>query len=140
MIWGGFKRIGDSDGDFWYKINDEKVHVICCRSDVSNFARKQQKDYAGHVVRMTNDLWETTMFNDEKYHRIGRKARSILEQVLKFSNSTIDNFINNSMKCWPENSTLYIYIYIYIYIYLCMASVFNVWKSQPTKWARMLFM
>ena len=101
MIWGGFKRIGDSDGDFWYKINDEKVHVICCRSDVSNFARKQQKDYAGHVVRMTNDLWETTMFNDEKYHRIGRKARSI-----------------------P----------------LCMASVFNVWKSQPTKWARMLLM
>ena len=115
-MWGGFKRIGDSDGDFWYKINDEKVHAICCRSDVSNFIQKQQKDYAGHVLRISNHLWETTMFNDdEKYHRIGRKAPSILEQALKFSNSTIDNFINNSMKRWPENFTIFIYIYIYIY-------------------------
>ena len=46
---GGFKCIGDNDGDFWYNLNIEKVHTICCASNVSNFIRKQQKDYAGNV-------------------------------------------------------------------------------------------
>ena len=38
------------------------------------------------------------MFNDDKYHRIGRVTPFLLEEVLKFNNSTIDNFINNSLK------------------------------------------
>ena len=29
MIRGRFKRIGDNDGDFQYKLNNEKVHAIC---------------------------------------------------------------------------------------------------------------
>ena len=37
------------------------------------------------------------MFNGYKYLRIGRVTPSLLEQLLKF-NSTIDNFINNSVK------------------------------------------
>ena len=45
----GFKCIVDNDGDFWYNLNNEKVHTICCASNVSNFIRKQQKDYAGNV-------------------------------------------------------------------------------------------
>ena len=49
---GGFKRIGDIDGNFRYKFSNEKVYAICSISDVSNFTRKQQKEYAGHVVRM----------------------------------------------------------------------------------------
>ena len=46
------------------------------------------------------------MFNDNKYHRIGRVTPSLLEQVLKFNNSNIDNSINNSMKHCLENSNL----------------------------------
>ena len=52
LIEGRFKHIGNNDRDFQYKLNNEKVHVICCTSDVSSFIRKQQKDYASHVVRM----------------------------------------------------------------------------------------
>ena len=58
MIRGGFKRIGDNDGDFQYKLNNEKVHSICCTSDVSNFIRKQQNDSAGHVIRMPIERYE----------------------------------------------------------------------------------
>ena len=38
------------------------------------------------------------MFNDDQYHRVGRVTPSLLEQVVRNNNSTIDNFINNSMK------------------------------------------
>ena len=73
MIRGGFKRIGDNDGDFRQKLNNKKVHAICCTSNVSNFIQKQQNDYAGHVVRMPIECCEKQlMFNDGKYYRIGR--------------------------------------------------------------------
>ena len=44
--------IGDNDGDFRYKLNNEKAHAICCTSDVSNFIQKQQEDYAGRIITM----------------------------------------------------------------------------------------
>ena len=73
--------------------------MIRCTSDVNNFIRKQQNDYAGHLGRMTIERCEKQlMFNDDKYHWIGRVTPSLLELVLKFNNSTIDTFINNSMK------------------------------------------
>ena len=104
MIRGGFKRIGDNDGDFWYNLNNEKVHAICCTFEVSNFIRKQPKDYAGHVMRMPIERCEKQLvFNDDKYHRIGRVTLCFIEQVLKFNNHTIGNFINNSLKLWLEN-------------------------------------
>ena len=106
MIRGGFKRI-NNDGDFRYNLNNEKVDAVCCISDVSNFIRKQQKDYAGHVVRMPIERCEKQLiFSDDKYHKTGRVTFSLLEQVLKFNNSTIDNFMNSSMKSLHENLTL----------------------------------
>ena len=82
MIRGGFKRTGDNDGDFRYKLNNEIVHGICCASDVSNFTRKQQKYYAGHVVRMPIERCEKQLlFNDDKYYRTGSVTPSLLEQV-----------------------------------------------------------
>ena len=99
MIRGGFKRIGDNDGDFRHMLNNEKVHAMCCTSNVSNFIRKQQKDDAGHVVRMPIERCEKQlMFNDDKHQRIGRVTLSLLEQELKSNNSTMDKFINNSLK------------------------------------------
>ena len=51
MIRGGFKSIEDNDEYFRYKLNNLKIHAICCTSDVSNFIWKQQKNYGGHLVR-----------------------------------------------------------------------------------------
>ena len=51
------------------------------------------------MVRMPIERCEKQLtFNDAKYHRIAIVTPSLLEQVLKFSNATIDNFINNSLK------------------------------------------
>ena len=96
MVRGGFKHIGENDGDFWYKLNNEKGHVICCTSDVSNFIRKQQKDYAGHVIRMATECCEKQHWCLMMISRIGKVTPFLLEQVMKFNNSTIGNFINNS--------------------------------------------
>ena len=73
MIRGGFKSIGDNDEYFRYKLNNLKIHAICCTSDVSNFIRKQQKNYAGHLVRRHIECCEKQlMFKGKKYHRTGR--------------------------------------------------------------------
>ena len=77
MIKGGILEIticiGDNDVDFRYKLNNEKVHVISCTSDVSNFIQKQQNNYAGHVVRMPIERCEEQLtFHDDKCHRIRR--------------------------------------------------------------------
>ena len=99
MIRGGFKPIRDNDGSVHNKLNNETVHVMVCTSDVNNFIRKQQKHYAGHVGRLPIEHCDKQLtFNDDKYHTIGRVTPSLLEEVLKFNNSTINIFINNSMK------------------------------------------
>ena len=67
--------------------------------DVSTFIRKQQKNYAGHVVRMPVDRGiKQLMFNSDKYHRFGRTTPSLLEQVLSDNNLTVQRFINLSSK------------------------------------------
>ena len=100
MIRGGFKRMGgENDGDFRYKLTNDKMHKICGTSDVSEFIKNQQKSYASHVVRMPVDRSsKQLMFNNDKYHRVGRPVPSLLEQVLINNNSSMDMFINNSMK------------------------------------------
>ena len=98
MIRGGFKRIDYDDGDFRYKITNDKLHEICKTSDVSNFIRLQQKRYAGHVIRMPIERNAKQLMFDDEYHRVGRATPSLLEQVAKFANTTIDSFINFSLK------------------------------------------
>ena len=67
MVRGGFKRIGDNDDDFHYKLSNDKIHSICCTSDVSNFVREQQRNYASHVVRMPIERCaKQLMFNDDQ--------------------------------------------------------------------------
>ena len=99
MVRGGFKRCGNDDSDFRYKLSNDKIHNICGTSNVSNFIKNQQKSYASHVVRMPKERsTKQLMFNDDKYHRVGRAIPSLLEQVLKNDESSMDMFINNSMK------------------------------------------
>jgi len=99
MFKGGFKRCDANEGDFRYKIDNEKLHAICRTSDVSNFVRDQQKSYAGHVIRMPVERCvKQLMFNDDKYRKVGRPTPTLLEQVLKDNNCSIDVFVNSCMK------------------------------------------
>jgi len=38
------------------------------------------------------------MFNDDKYRKVGRPTPTLLEQVLKDNNCSIDVFVNSCMK------------------------------------------
>ena len=80
-------------------MSNVKIQSICGTSDVSCFIRKQQKNFAAHVVRMEMDRsTKKLMFNDDTNHRTGRLTPTLIEQVLKNENSTLDNFINRSLK------------------------------------------
>ena len=54
MVRRRFNRV-DTDADFRFKIDNEKLHHICHTEDVNLFIRKQQKNYVGHVVWMPVD-------------------------------------------------------------------------------------
>ena len=89
MIKGGYKRV-EGDGEFRYKLNNKKVHSIRVTSDVSIFIRLQQKNYAAHVIRMDMERCiKQLMFNDDKYHKVGRTTPSLLDQVLRNENYTM---------------------------------------------------
>ena len=53
-VHGGFKRCNDDisgyANDFKMKISN-KLHDICATSDVSLFIKKQQENYAGHLIQ-----------------------------------------------------------------------------------------
>ena len=77
MIRGGFKSIEDNDEYFRYKLNNQKIYTVCCTSHLSNFIQKQQKNYAGHLVKRHIECCEKQpKFKDNKYHRTGRVAPS----------------------------------------------------------------
>ena len=65
MVRRRFNRV-DTDGDFRFKIDNEKLHHICHTEDVNLFIQKQQKNYVGHVVWMPVDRGiKQLMFNSD---------------------------------------------------------------------------
>ena len=55
MVRGGFKRCNDDisgdANDFQMKISINKLHEIWATSDESLFIKKQQENYAAHLIR-----------------------------------------------------------------------------------------
>ena len=98
MIRGGFKRKGDSDTDFSFKTNNNKLHQLCGTSDVNQFIKEQQCNYAGHIVRTSSDrATKKLMFNSDRYKKAGRTTPTLLEQAARNRNCTIDGFCNYAM-------------------------------------------
>ena len=98
MVRGGFRRCGDCDNEFKFKLTKEKIHSICATSDVSKFIKIQQSNYAGHLIRTTADRsTKKLLFNDDKYTKTGRVVPNLLEQVVQNTNTTIETFCNNAI-------------------------------------------
>ena len=99
MIRGGFKRIDRGEMDFRYKVSNVKLHTICKTNDVSTYVKEQQFKYASHVVRMSLKRGtKQLMFNNDKYTKVGRHALTLLEQVVKDRNTTLNAFCSNAME------------------------------------------
>ena len=98
MVRGGFKCIDEAGNDFRLRINNARLHEICHTSDVSNFVRSQQYNYAAHVTRMA--MTRTTkllMFNDDHYTKKGRPVKTLMNQVVEQNNITLDRFCSLAM-------------------------------------------
>ena len=106
MVRGGFRFIDEVNGDYGYVINNARLHEICGTSDVSLFIKSQQRNYAMHVVRM--DITRSVkllMFNDDKYVKRGRPAKSLLDQVVENENISIDQFCTLALSKKSGRST-----------------------------------
>ena len=98
MIRGGFKRVDEEENQFKFKITNEKLHNICGTYDVSYFIRRQQSNYASHLIRTSMERsTKKLLFNDDKYSKVGRTVPSLLEQVVLNNNTTVEQFCNNAM-------------------------------------------
>ena len=53
MVRGGFRFCDESNGDFRYVVNNDRLHQICGTSDLNLFIKLQQRNYALHVIRMS---------------------------------------------------------------------------------------
>ena len=98
MVRGGFRFCDESNGDFRYVINNNRLHQICGTSDLSLFIKLQQRNYVMHVIRMSLERnVKCLTFNDDKNVRRGRPAKSLLHQVTDNENVSIDQLCNISL-------------------------------------------
>ena len=95
MVRGGFRHCTDVDNQFKFKLSNYKIHNLCNTSDVSNFIKGQQNNYAAHLIRTSRDRsTKKLLFNDDKYTKVGRVVPSLLVQVVHNKHTTIDEFCN----------------------------------------------
>ncbi|XP_066935519.1 uncharacterized protein [Clytia hemisphaerica] len=93
MVRGGFRYVDEVNNDFRYVISNNQLHTICGTSDVNVFIKQQQRNYAAHVVRMPSGrLSKLLMFNDDKNCKRGRISLTLLDQVIKNENCSIEKF------------------------------------------------
>eukprot|EP00111_Clytia_hemisphaerica_P007839 TCONS_00022791-protein len=93
MVRGGFRYVDEVNNDFRYVISNNQLQTICGTSDVNVFIKQQQRNYAAHVVRMPSGrLSKLLMFNDDKNCKRGRISLTLLDQVIKNENCSIEKF------------------------------------------------
>ena len=102
MVRSGFKRCNDDisgdANDFKMKISNNKLHDICATSDVSLFIKQQQENYAEHLIRTDwSRATKKLLFNDDRYKKTGRSVPSLLDQVVRNGNTTVEAFCNHAM-------------------------------------------
>ena len=99
MVRGGFKYLDESNNDYRLRISNVHLHEICHTSDLSNFVRSQQHNYAAHVIRMPmSRMTKLLMFNDDHYTKKGRPTKTLLDQVVEFKNMNLNQYCIHAMK------------------------------------------
>ena len=104
MIRRGFERHGqendeddENDDNFKFRYRNSEVLEICKADYVSIFIRKQQRNYAAHVIRADNSCsTKRLMFQEDKCTKRGRNTNTLLKQVLKNENISQNDFIRRA--------------------------------------------
>ena len=70
---------------------------IAKAEDVSKFVKRQQRNYTAHLARTSNsNPTKQLMFNDDKYRKPGNHAPELLQQSVKNSGVSRDEFLNRA--------------------------------------------
>jgi len=98
MVRNGFTQVDRDSNDFRLVITNDDLHTICGTHDISEFVKRQQSNYASHIIRMPNERsLKQLMFNDDLCRKRGRSSKTLLEQVLNEKNISLDEFCNRSV-------------------------------------------
>ena len=98
MIRNGFTRVDENNNDFRLQITNARLHTICGTSDLSEFVRKQQRNYCEHVIRMPlHGSLKKLLFNEDKNIKRGRQSKTLVELVLEHDNITLDSLCNRAL-------------------------------------------
>ena len=98
MIGNGYRRKNTSD-EQCYKLlyTNIDIYRICNTCDISEFIKKQQRNYAAHLVRSGNDrMTKKLFFQDDKCSKRGRNTNTLLKQVLENLGMDKQVFVNKA--------------------------------------------
>ena len=100
MIFGGFRKrvnFDPSDLSIKYHYQTPELLEITKTEDVSTFVKKQQRNYAAHLIRTSNSKpTKQLMFNNDRYRKPGRHAPELLQQAVKQSGLSEVEFLNRA--------------------------------------------
>ena len=100
MIKSGFRRKKNEENEPesmkpFYESDD--IHKIANTHDISIFVKRQQRNYAAHIIRTSNSQpTKQFMFNKDKYRKPGQHAPELLQQVAKQRGIGQKEFINQA--------------------------------------------
>ena len=65
---------------------------------MSLFIKQQQENYAAYLIRTDwSRATKKLLFNDDRYKKTGRSVPSLLDQVVRNGNTTVEAFCNHAM-------------------------------------------
>ena len=89
MIRGGFKRAKVSEensNEFKFYYPNVRILKITKSEFVSDYIKRQQRNYVAHLIRTSNtNPTKQMMHNSDKYHKRGRQAPELYQQVIQQS-------------------------------------------------------
>ena len=99
MVRGGYRDVNETENDYRFLISNEQLHNLCGTSDLSTFIRKQQFDYAKHVIRMPQcRSVKLLAFNSDKYTKRGRPCKTLFDIVTNENGLSLDELCNRGLE------------------------------------------
>ena len=116
MVWSGHARVNppapqtsssqssssetssdDEETDWRYKINNNELSRITNTGPISDYIKKQQRQWISHIVRRSNsNLCKKLTFHNVTRTKRGRKTPTILERVISSSGLQASQFLKSS--------------------------------------------
>ena len=94
MVKGGYRR----EKDKWnFILSNEKLLEMAKTEDIQFFIKRQQRNFAAHIVRKKNaSTSKRLMFNNDRIYKTGPKM-SLLKSTIEYTKETVATFTIKAM-------------------------------------------